>query len=90
MATFFTFLTWINIHIQQFLGSKNFQISESFDSQGVDCVFKSTQELSRDILGWPNKCKDPTPEGPALETPTGGYNALPPEGARMSCPDKLK
>jgi 3-hydroxyacyl-CoA dehydrogenase len=34
--------------------------------------------------------KDPTPEGPALETPGGGYNALPPEGARMSCPDKLK
>jgi hypothetical protein len=34
--------------------------------------------------------KDPTPEGPALETPGGGYNALPPEGARMSCPDNLK
>ena len=57
MATFFTFLTWINIHIQQFLRSKNFQISESFDSQGVAFAFKSTQELSRDILGWPNKSK---------------------------------
>jgi len=34
--------------------------------------------------------KYPTPEGPALETPGRGYNALPPEGARMSCPDKLK
>ena len=34
--------------------------------------------------------KNPTPEGPALETPGGGYNALPPEGARLSCPDRLE
>jgi len=34
--------------------------------------------------------KNPTPEGPALETPGGGYNALLPKEARMSCPDKLK
>jgi len=25
------------------------------------------------------------PEGPALETPGRGYNALPPEGAKLSC-----
>jgi len=32
------------------------------------------------------KGKNPTPEGPALETPGRGYNALTPEGARLSCP----
>jgi putative transposase len=30
--------------------------------------------------------KNPTPEGPALETPIRGYNALPSERARVSCP----
>ena len=30
--------------------------------------------------------KNPTPKGPALGTPIRGYFALPPEGARMSCP----
>ena len=74
MATFFTFLTWINIHIQQFLRSKNFQISESFDSQGVDCAFKSTQELSRDILGWPNKSKIPGHCGFPLANPQFGQS----------------
>ena len=32
------------------------------------------------------RSKNPTPEGPALETPGRGYNALTPEGARLSCP----
>ena len=30
--------------------------------------------------------KNPTPEGPALETPGRGYPALPPEGARVELP----
>ena len=30
--------------------------------------------------------KDPTPEGPALENPGGGYNALPPEGGKDELP----
>jgi len=30
--------------------------------------------------------KNPTPEGPDLVTPIRGYYALPPEGARHSCP----
>ena len=30
--------------------------------------------------------KNPTPEGPALETPGRGYHALPPEGARVELP----
>jgi len=30
--------------------------------------------------------KNPTPEGPALETPGRGYLALPPEGARVELP----
>ena len=34
----------------------------------------------------PDNSKNPTPEGPALETPGRGYYALPPEGARVELP----
>ena len=34
----------------------------------------------------PKLSKNPTPEGPALETPGRGYLALPPEGARIELP----
>jgi hypothetical protein len=33
-----------------------------------------------------NFSKNPTPKGPALETPGRGYNALTPEGPRLSYP----
>ena len=32
------------------------------------------------------KSKNPTPEGPALETPERGYPALPPEGTEVELP----
>jgi len=37
-------------------------------------------------LPMPGTRKNPTPKGPALGTPRRGYLALPPEGARLSCP----
>jgi len=45
--------------------------------------------FDKEILCWFMQriaSKNPTPEGPALETPGRGYNALTPEGPRLSCP----
>jgi hypothetical protein len=51
--------------------------------------FRSKKPLFKHALQSPDvhpESKKPTPEGPALETPIRGYYALPPEGAKMSCP----
>jgi hypothetical protein len=47
----------------------------------VSLTDQANRHLSGDITS-----KNPTPEGPALETPVRGYLTLPPEGARIELP----
>jgi hypothetical protein len=57
-------------------------------------IFRQTTSSFTDDLKISNYCvgcffitsKNPTPEGPALETPGRGYPALPPEGATVELP----
>ena len=53
------FFIWFGIHIQPFFNSTNgLNIwTVHFSSQRVDCSFKSTKKLIRDILVLPNKSK---------------------------------
>ncbi len=59
------------------MGSSFFNFAVRIGNKHCDKAFQMVENT---------ESKDPTPEGPALETPGGGYNALPPEGARVELP----